>query len=240
MTDELTPEERKALDRLPRERMPAGLEERVVGAMREHGFLAGRRPTIVLSNARVAGLLAACIALVIGGYSLGLHRGDGDRVLPAVQAPKPVESGRADRPAALAREEKAEPGALGETSQAKEPATEQPRQNAPVEADETIQKEAATRESEVARSMPAETPAKTTVETPAPAAALNESAAGMPAPQGKIAPGFTQFPLRLLFNGTPVIIEAPESVRVVQDERDRMLIIHTSDGIIRIRAADND
>ncbi len=59
MSDELTPEERKAIDSLPRERMPAGLEGRVVDAMRDHGFLAKRRRLIMLTNTRAAGVLAA-------------------------------------------------------------------------------------------------------------------------------------------------------------------------------------
>jgi len=77
MSDELTPEEKAAFESLPRERMPAGLEAKVVDAMREHGFLAKRRRVIELSRGRVAGLLAASVALVIVGYSLGLHEGAG-------------------------------------------------------------------------------------------------------------------------------------------------------------------
>ena len=77
MSDELTPEERAAFESLPRERMPAGLEAKVVDAMREHGFLAKRRRVIELSRGRVAGVLAASVALVIVGYSLGLHEGRG-------------------------------------------------------------------------------------------------------------------------------------------------------------------
>jgi len=84
MTDELTPHEKELLKGLPRERMPVGLEGRVVEAMREHGFLAKRRRAIVITNSRVAGLLAACVALMIGAYSIGLHRGGGDQVIPAV------------------------------------------------------------------------------------------------------------------------------------------------------------
>jgi len=80
MSDELTPEERAAFESLPRERMPAGLEAKVVDAMREHGFLAKRRRVIELSRGRVAGVLAASVALVIVGYSLGLHEGRGREI----------------------------------------------------------------------------------------------------------------------------------------------------------------
>ena len=84
MTDELTPEERAALKNLPRERMPsAGLEDRVVGAMRDHGLLAQKRAgrVVRITTGRMAGLMAACVALVIGGYSIGLHRGDENDVI---------------------------------------------------------------------------------------------------------------------------------------------------------------
>ena len=90
MSDELTPEERKAIDSLPRERMPAGLEGRVVDAMRDHGFLAKRRRMIMLTNTRAAGVLAAGVALIVGAYSFGLHRGgaeDARRVLTKLGVP---------------------------------------------------------------------------------------------------------------------------------------------------------
>ena len=83
MSDELTPEETEALKNLPRERMPVGLEGRVVDAMREHGFLAKRRRAIVLTNTRAAGVLAAGVALLIGAYSIGLHRGNVDEAFHA-------------------------------------------------------------------------------------------------------------------------------------------------------------
>ena len=75
MTEEWTPEERKALDELPRERMPAGLEGRVVDAMRERGLLAKRRHVIELTRGRAAAVLAAGVAFIMGAYSIGLHRG---------------------------------------------------------------------------------------------------------------------------------------------------------------------
>ena len=56
MTDELTPSEKKALEGLPREKMPsAGLEDSVVGAMRARGILATKKSTraIEFTNSRV-------------------------------------------------------------------------------------------------------------------------------------------------------------------------------------------
>jgi hypothetical protein len=90
MTDELTPQEREALQGLPRERMPsAALEERVVGAMRARGFVAARPSRVVrITNSRVAGLLAACIVLIVGAYAIGLHRGGDNPVLRSVELPQ--------------------------------------------------------------------------------------------------------------------------------------------------------
>lgn len=89
MSDELTPEEKAAFESLPRERMPAGLEAKVVDAMRDHGFLAKRRRVIELSRGRVAGVLAASVALVIVGYSLGLHEGRGREMFVPTTTPEP-------------------------------------------------------------------------------------------------------------------------------------------------------
>ena len=85
--DELTPEEREALAHLPRERMPsAGLEDRVVAAMRERGHLSRKPARVIrLSTSRGAGLLAACLVLMIGAYSIGLRRGVNDEVLKNVE-----------------------------------------------------------------------------------------------------------------------------------------------------------
>lgn len=85
MNDELTPELEDALKKLPRERMPEGLQAKVKDAMREHGYLEKRRRVVAVTSGRVAGLVAACVGLVIGAYSIGLQHGDGGgAVLPAV------------------------------------------------------------------------------------------------------------------------------------------------------------
>ncbi|MDH4036218.1 MAG: hypothetical protein OEX18_00180 [Candidatus Krumholzibacteria bacterium] len=273
MSDELTPEERKALDSLPRERIPAGLEERVVGAMREHGFLEKRRPAIVLTQTRIAGLLAACVALVIGAYSVGLHRGGDGQAPPAFERVKPDEPGRLNQPAAtLPEEEAAEPVATAKTLVADQPAKEQPRQAAPSkdEAREDEQKLAeGSLESKQKRSRAAQpaAPAQSeadraarnaalekglasrdnelddvleSAETPAATAVLQEQAA--PAPDAREAAGKKNSTPTFTFvlNGVAVTVETPDSVRVVQDAQGRMLLIYTSDGIIRIRVADED
>jgi hypothetical protein len=46
-------------------------------------------------------------------------------------------------------------------------------------------------------------------------------------------------PLVFMLNGRPIVVEAPDSVRVVEEDGGRVLVIHTSDGVIRIRLADN-
>jgi hypothetical protein len=71
--DELTPSEQKAMEALPRERVPsADLEDRVVDALRERGVLLARKSRVVeLSSGRIAGVVAACLVLVAGGFTLG-------------------------------------------------------------------------------------------------------------------------------------------------------------------------
>jgi hypothetical protein len=71
--DELTPSEKKALESLPKERVPSAfLEERVVRKLRKRGVLrsSGIR-SIELTGFRVAAALAACIAFVVCGFGLG-------------------------------------------------------------------------------------------------------------------------------------------------------------------------
>ena len=151
MSDELTPEEKAAFESLPRERMPAGLEAKVVDAMRDHGFLAKRRRVIELSRGRVAGVLAASVALVIVGYSLGLHRGEGRKLLVPSETVTTAEPEIKKYPAELGvplatsgsdKDRKSESPApeIGRAAQTNEPATDAA---SPSEERQALKKEAA-------------------------------------------------------------------------------------------------
>jgi hypothetical protein len=251
MSDELTPEERDALKNLPRERTPAaGLEERVVGAMRERGFLARRRRAIEITGGRLAGVLAASVALLIGAYSIGVHVGGDSVPLPAVatlqrdnrvvgtptgearqsnEAANEPAAGGAQRPAAS----DADKGRAAEPAEKKAPAPATP----PARAEERNQALTRNLEAEMSRAAAKQ---EAIVSEPADAASAQGSlkAADRPrlqsAAQAVIAP---KAPLTFLLNGVPILVEAPDSVRVSEDAQGRILLIYTSDGIIRIRLA---
>jgi hypothetical protein len=268
MTDELTPEEKEAFDKLTRERMPvAGLEERVVGAMRERGFLAKRRRAIELTGGRVAGVLAASVALMFGAYSIGLHRGGGEEALrsvapigtqaPGALAPTPapteevVEQGRvqtppvdADKPASQRLEPqdalKTE-GLAKERSRSNEaqPA-DQAQAPAPLTAEERSDE---SKKDLVWQLTPTEeeqaTAQKSTAsDAVAPRAEPTRAPSRIVVPQMSAAPETTTRPFTFLLDGKKVVIEAPDSVRVVEDKQGRILLIYTSDGVIRIRMTD--
>ena len=228
MSDELTPEEEEAFDSLPRERMPAGLEARVVDAMRDHGFLAKRRRMIEVSSGRAAGLLAASIALMIGAYSIGFHRGGGNPALLPVETTQRGDGGRMDAPLTLTPEEKTNaPLAMIPEARVETPGKK---------ADLLAPREApATERSERRSDVSAESRA---AEPSAPSVVSKELAAQSLSARDNLASGAVKGPVTYMLNGSPVTVEAPDSVRVVQDEQGRMLIIYTSDGIIRIRLAD--
>ena len=71
--DDLTPREKEALEKLPKERMPsADLEERLVKSLRAEGVLKrSRRPVVELTLPRALAAVAASLLLVIGGFALG-------------------------------------------------------------------------------------------------------------------------------------------------------------------------
>ena len=71
--DELTPSEKQALEALRRDKPPSEfLVERVVRALRVRGVLEGRRRWFLeVTSLRIAGAVAACIVLLIGGFTLG-------------------------------------------------------------------------------------------------------------------------------------------------------------------------
>ena len=85
MTDDLTPYEKEIMDKLPKERVPSGrLEGRVVDTLRARGILHRRtRGQFVSTRSRIAGVLAASIALIAGGFAIGRmsapSAGPGDR-----------------------------------------------------------------------------------------------------------------------------------------------------------------
>lgn len=86
---ELTPEEKKAFETLPRDKMPgAALENRVVGALRERGVFEPARGRVVVLNARrFAAVAAAAVLLLAAGFALGQRTGarqdrPGDIVIP--------------------------------------------------------------------------------------------------------------------------------------------------------------
>jgi len=247
--DELTPEEREALANLPRERMPpAGLEDRVVAAMRERGHLARKPARVIrLTTSRVAGLLAACLVLMVGAYSIGLHRGVNDEVLQKVEPQRsalPSESVR--------RTELGVPPAIQESDDAgradaapntdvekqlqemKAPAFEPPKLNTPqLAAPKDAKKQKRAKTDEVAESMEKSFSDRlSATDMPAP------SAAPMPL-QSRIASGSAMNASRTFaLNGGTLVVDAPDSLRIVTDEQGRTLLIYTSDGVIRIRLPD--
>jgi type IV secretory pathway VirB10-like protein len=247
MSDELTPEEREALNNLPRERMPVGLETRVVDAMREHGFLARRRRTIVLTNTRAAGVLAAGVALIIGAYSIGLHRGEGEETLrtiaqqapssvpPAEDAPAPAQSPPATAPAPetdrLESQDAPVKDAL-ERARANESSPEAealaPAPTVLGESKKDLDWQLKPKEEERADA------SKSTASRLAPQAG---GASGRILAMDEASDARPRW-ITYQLDGKTVFVEAPDSVRVVEDEQGRMLLIYTSDGIIRIRLAD--
>lgn len=263
MSDELTPEERKALDSLPRERMPVGLEGRVVDAMRDHGFLAKRRRMIVLTNSRVAGVLAAGVALIIGAYSIGLHRGgveDARRIMPQLGIPPsgvaPAENdelGRVQSPSLdkiqpeskQIESQEARQGALEkERSRTNKPATssesgasEGLAATSTVPSDESKKDLVWNLQPKDEERADAQNPVASPPRAEAPK--LARSSDSPRPPQSSLAlQEAVQRPLTFHLNGKTVVLDVPENVRVVEDEQGKVLLIYTSDGIIRIRVTD--
>jgi hypothetical protein len=89
--DELTPSEKKALESLPKERVPSAfLEERVVRSLRREGFLRSRdgRRVISITGWRIAGAVAACVSFVICGFALGYWASSRPAAVPQTFAPR--------------------------------------------------------------------------------------------------------------------------------------------------------
>ena len=85
----------------------------------------------------------------------------------------------------------------------------------------------------------AHTPESTDLRKDEPAQRANQPAA--PAAQmfaqESVAPS-TVLQRTFQIGGTTFIVDAPDSVRIVEDAAGRMILIYTSDGLIRIRLAD--
>ena len=257
--DELTPEEREALANLPRERMPsAGLEDRVVAAMRQQGHLTRKPARVIrLTTSRVAGLLAACLVLMIGAYSIGLHRGVNNEVLTKVE-PRPnvittdnlarEEAGGVRPPSTLGTVESQPVVPQSETEAQfvdKDAPPFEPKLNVPQLAKSKDAKKPAerTKKDEVAESMAKEfseqiAAGSAAPATPAPELKLQASRQAVE-PQAMMDRSDSVEAWRTFaLAGGNLMVEAPDSLRIVTDEQGRTLLIYTSDGIIRIRLAD--
>lgn len=261
--DELTPEEREALANLPRERSPkAGLEDRVVAAMRERGHLTRKPARVIrLTTSRVAGLLAACLVLMIGAYSIGLRHGpealksvapvgtslsteSAQDVELGVKPPAPSRELDGGRALPQSAEESpttilSEPAARA-VSRQDQPATapplewklNTPKLAAPVS---DMKKEKRQKSDEVTESMTKSFSDRLSEDkdarAPAPAAAMQLQSNAV---EESTAEAWRTFAL----NGGTLLVSAPDSLRIVTDEQGRTLLIYTSDGIIRLRLAD--
>lgn len=260
--DELTPEEREALAHLPRERMPsAGLEDRVVAAMRESGHLA-RKPARVLrlTTSRVAGLLAACLVLMVGAYSIGLHRGVSNEVLEKFEPRGTTMLERTTQdeelgvkpPATLA--DKAASREVSRMNAPETPAAVSPEahfveKEAPrFEPRLDMPKLAETKDAKSKKAMKEETDNVTDKMVESFSSRLkSEAGSPQPAPDaamGLRSPEVTESAMGIVtartfaLHGGTLIVDAPDSLRIVTDGQGRTLLIYTSDGVIRIRLAD--
>ncbi len=94
---ELTAAEKKALEELPRDRMPSdALEEHVVNMLRERGFVTPPRYRVIeITARRMAAVAAACVVLLATGFVLGQWTGSRQ---PA--SDQPILQGRDDLSAA--------------------------------------------------------------------------------------------------------------------------------------------
>jgi hypothetical protein len=260
--DDLTPEEREALANLPRERMPsAGLEDRVVVAMRERGHLSRKPARVIrLTTTRVAGLLAACVVLMIGAYSIGLHRGVDDEVLRRVEPQGNVQLHRetdSDVPTNKANDDRVPPvseekGQIMSVPEATNPVTNEKIAAPPLEwnlntpqlaARKDTKKEKQNKPDEVNEAMTRSFSDRLSSEGVQPAPATDLAAPSSPPMPAQLRAqamegGSVSRARTFTLNGGTLIVDAPDSVRVVTDEQGRTLLIYTSDGVIRIRLAD--
>lgn len=256
--DDLTPEERAALSSLPRERMPsAGLEDRVVAAMRERGHITRKPARVIrLTTSRVAGLVAACLVLMVGAYSIGLHGRVSHEVLKNIE-PQPRSDTNESELMADREEQKGTgvklPSTLGKVeSRATAPNAKpeaqfedkkapafQPTLNVPrIVSSKKAKEEDHTAKDEVTESMQ-KTFARE-LNQGSPAGATDLAAPSAPPMQSQLRAKAEMGPVsrRFALHGGTLIVDAPDSLRIITDEQGRTLLIYTSDGVIRIHLAD--
>jgi len=258
MNDDLTPEEREALESLPRERTPPpGLEDRVVAAMRDHGHLA-RKPARVIriTSTRVAGLLAACLVLMVGAYSIGLRSGVDNNVLKNIEPSGrnlSTNAGREDEIGVQPPASEERPARQDAPASMPEPVNE------PLVRDEgnlkipplewklkttqlVVPKDEKKQEQSAKENEATESTRGASADRLASSATPSAPAAGAPAQvklqSNAVAEGLMKKSRTFALNGGTLVVDAPDSVRVVQDAQGRTLLIYTSDGIIRVRLAD--
>jgi hypothetical protein len=89
---ELTPEERRALDELPAERTPSDLlEERVVSSLRDRGLLRRERGRVLaITPSRLAVAVAACFLLLVAGFAVGRWTSPSTAAGPPLPSPGPT------------------------------------------------------------------------------------------------------------------------------------------------------
>ncbi|HET6347481.1 MAG TPA: hypothetical protein VFH88_00205, partial [Candidatus Krumholzibacteria bacterium] len=237
--------------------------------MRERGFIApagtraARGRLVHLTSSRVAGLLAACIVLMVGAYTIGVRHGENPVLRGVVEPQRQPLHVVEERPGIAAPR-------LDELKTApadNEPAAQKPAGGVaqPVSsASNSAITESFTDRAEISAraSKDAEAPRKSDVpQSPAASGALaagkveagnvatmekKQTTAMMPAPAPALRAmqptesmqSTTVGQHSFVINGTAFIVDAPDSVRVIQDAQGRVLLIYTSDGIIRIRLAD--
>jgi hypothetical protein len=197
---------------------------------------------------------------MIGAYSIGLHNRIGDEVRKATEPESRVISSEPARdqeismkpPQAQGKvdQQRASPAVTPEAHFVDKPAPAfKPTLNVPklVTSKDEKKKESAARSDEVTESM--QNTFSEGLAKGAPPGATDLSAPSSPMPAQlraksslSEASGSASAPAstsrRFSLSGGTLIVDAPDSLRIVRGEHGRSLLIYTSDGVIRIRLAD--
>jgi hypothetical protein len=231
--------------------------------MRDRGVLAPKqRGKIVrLTTGRVAGLLAACVVLAIGAYSIGLHRGEDDVITSVRQEPEITRMNElgGTAPAPQAEAETATDASDRDALKKKEdapatpPAPARSREARPVE--ESVAAEKKSSDADKPQESLAETfseglaaagraddnsaPASKSLEREDRTAALTPP----PAAQGfapesamqSVAPSKDEHSFTL--GGSSLRIDAPESIVITEERESNTLTINSSGTLVHIRPA---